>query len=793
MATSTRLDELKRKFDDNPRRYFAPLANEYRKQGDVAQAIALCRTHLPNQPGHISGHIVLAQALYESRELVESRHAFELALDLDPENLIALRYLGDIARLEGAPSVAQAWYQRVLEADPRNEEIAGLLRDVEAEAASAIAELASRPTPPANTSIREFQSEAFAATPPSLQPPVLSFAAMDLDAADLAAPAVEEQPSATDELDTPEPQVLELEDPAVSGASIAAPPTSSLPLELDLPEVQDSERKEDLALPGWDDPFAAAHNSPGELEAVAEPSIEDWFSTPVPEAAPQAASTDVYFPDLADAEGLPQYVAPEPAQADEPAPDESLVSWEVDASRSGEMVSDAEAHVPEAAAGMDIVIDHESEPAPASVDLDVQVGPVHDQMAEVPPEVEAIDQPAIEEAPATPGDETYDWVTGVAWPASDDTGEDAMAVESGEPDTAVDEETEVVAIESAGEYAWAEPPRQDSPEIVGDAEVEPDVQAATFEAVFPEASLEPEPADEAIAYPWDPVTNDDIVAEEPLDASATTWQETPPSAWRDAPPEERVDAGIDVETPAGQREVQDPLVGRTPLFNESVPEPPAPFVTETMAELYLQQGFNEEALAIYRQLLAQSPDDEELQRRVAALEQDGEVVASPGEAQVTSAPAQSVRHFFAGFATRVPRAKPAGETEASAAAAFHAGTSGVATSDEAMTRPDEAHETLTQVFVSHPVSNADARAAAALASAFGIDAGPGGPAAAGQGELSLGGLFRDVGAGPSDAVTTAGYASGSTPALPGDASGAEVESHADVEQFTAWLEGLKKK
>src|SRR5688572_24249250 len=130
MATSARLDELKKKFDENPRRYFAPLANEFRKLGDLTQAVAICRAHLPNQVGHISGHIVLAQALYEARELGESRQIFEASLDLDPENLIALRYLGDIAREQDDPASARTWYERVLDADPRNDEIVQLLREL---------------------------------------------------------------------------------------------------------------------------------------------------------------------------------------------------------------------------------------------------------------------------------------------------------------------------------------------------------------------------------------------------------------------------------------------------------------------------------------------------------------------------------------------------------------------------------------------------------------------------------------------------------------------------------------
>ena len=55
MGTSARIDELMKKFEENPRRYFAPLANEYRKSGNLEQAIEICRQHLTEQPGHMSG------------------------------------------------------------------------------------------------------------------------------------------------------------------------------------------------------------------------------------------------------------------------------------------------------------------------------------------------------------------------------------------------------------------------------------------------------------------------------------------------------------------------------------------------------------------------------------------------------------------------------------------------------------------------------------------------------------------------------------------------------------------
>ena len=56
------------------------------------------------------------------------------ALTLDPENLIALRHLGDIACTNGANDQAREWYTRVLDADPRNDEIIALLASLEEQA-----------------------------------------------------------------------------------------------------------------------------------------------------------------------------------------------------------------------------------------------------------------------------------------------------------------------------------------------------------------------------------------------------------------------------------------------------------------------------------------------------------------------------------------------------------------------------------------------------------------------------------------------------------------------------------
>ncbi len=127
-----RLRELQQKYDENPRRYFAPLANEYRKGGQLKRAIEICRAQLAEMPGHMSGQIVFGQALYESGEFEEARQVFERAIALDPENLIALRSLGDMSLQAGETREARAWYTRLLEADPKDTAVIALVTEIDA-------------------------------------------------------------------------------------------------------------------------------------------------------------------------------------------------------------------------------------------------------------------------------------------------------------------------------------------------------------------------------------------------------------------------------------------------------------------------------------------------------------------------------------------------------------------------------------------------------------------------------------------------------------------------------------
>jgi tetratricopeptide (TPR) repeat protein len=164
VSASDRIDELKKRYEENPRRFFASLANEYRKAGDLEQAIALCQMHLAEQPANMNGHVVYGQALLEAGRLDEAKVTFETALTLDSENLIALRHLGDIACANGANGEAREWYGRVLDSDPRNHEIIALLAQLAKESSEAV------PAAPVETEAIIEQEETVVAEPPAAAP-----------------------------------------------------------------------------------------------------------------------------------------------------------------------------------------------------------------------------------------------------------------------------------------------------------------------------------------------------------------------------------------------------------------------------------------------------------------------------------------------------------------------------------------------------------------------------------------------------------------------------------------------
>jgi tetratricopeptide (TPR) repeat protein len=103
-------------------RVFAQLADAYRKEGLLEEAIRICRDGLIVHPGYTTARVVLGRALLELGALEEAEAEFGRVLEQVPDNLLGLRLLGDIFVRRERPAEARAYYERALRVNPRDPE-----------------------------------------------------------------------------------------------------------------------------------------------------------------------------------------------------------------------------------------------------------------------------------------------------------------------------------------------------------------------------------------------------------------------------------------------------------------------------------------------------------------------------------------------------------------------------------------------------------------------------------------------------------------------------------------------
>jgi len=131
---SLEIGHLQERYDRAPEsRLFAPLADAYRKSGDIDRAIELCEKGLEGYPDYASAHVILGKCFYDKGATERSRAEFERVIEIDPENLVALKFMGDILMDEGDRDASISFYSRLLSIDPTNEEVSGKLKGLEDE------------------------------------------------------------------------------------------------------------------------------------------------------------------------------------------------------------------------------------------------------------------------------------------------------------------------------------------------------------------------------------------------------------------------------------------------------------------------------------------------------------------------------------------------------------------------------------------------------------------------------------------------------------------------------------
>jgi tetratricopeptide (TPR) repeat protein len=133
------------------------LADAYRKAGLIDNAIDLCQNGLKLHPDYVSAYIVYARCLVDKKDDASALGVFTKVLQLDGENIIALRALAELAERNSRYDEAVEWLGRLLNADPMNGDAAEALArakqkagksvDVPAASAPEVTPTPPRPTP----------------------------------------------------------------------------------------------------------------------------------------------------------------------------------------------------------------------------------------------------------------------------------------------------------------------------------------------------------------------------------------------------------------------------------------------------------------------------------------------------------------------------------------------------------------------------------------------------------------------------------------------------------------------
>ncbi|MFO7914890.1 MAG: tetratricopeptide repeat protein [Candidatus Krumholzibacteriales bacterium] len=126
--------QLLERYESSPdSRLFAPVADMYRKRGELEEAIETCNQGLEIYPDYVSARVILGKCFYDKGASERAKTEFEKVLDLDPENMVALKFLGDISLAENKTGRATDYYRKLLEIDPTNDRIREVYEELNSE------------------------------------------------------------------------------------------------------------------------------------------------------------------------------------------------------------------------------------------------------------------------------------------------------------------------------------------------------------------------------------------------------------------------------------------------------------------------------------------------------------------------------------------------------------------------------------------------------------------------------------------------------------------------------------
>ena len=149
----TEINKLREKVEKDPNsRLYVPLAEEYRKEGMMDEAIEVLQKGLERHPGYMSARVSLGKIYHAKGQMDEARIEFESVVKSIPDNLYAHKKLAEIYRDTGKRDLAIKAFRTVLKLNPMDEETLNSLRDLEGTSTGQPLEKQQEPVAPSEES-----------------------------------------------------------------------------------------------------------------------------------------------------------------------------------------------------------------------------------------------------------------------------------------------------------------------------------------------------------------------------------------------------------------------------------------------------------------------------------------------------------------------------------------------------------------------------------------------------------------------------------------------------------------
>jgi len=166
MADNPRLEDLRRRVQLDPSSIaFAQLAEEYRRAGQLEEAVDVCRAGLTIHPAYLSARVTLGRALLDLQRYDDAQQELEWVLKSAPENLAAIRGLAEIHHRRGSLAEALVQYRAALALARNDPDLEQTVSDLEYQ-------LQPKTESDEGLSFDEAAAELFADTPAASAPPV---------------------------------------------------------------------------------------------------------------------------------------------------------------------------------------------------------------------------------------------------------------------------------------------------------------------------------------------------------------------------------------------------------------------------------------------------------------------------------------------------------------------------------------------------------------------------------------------------------------------------------------------